>query len=543
MYRVLIIDNEPVIVNGIYNLFLDLDHVELGVLKAYSASEALGLLAKHTVDIVFADIQMPGMNGLELQQAIMKSWPRCKVVFLTGYTEFSYVQTAMRNGGFDYVLKTEGDERILEALDSAIASIQAFNEKDRLIEDAKRELHKAKPILQKEFLHGMLDGNSAWSKDMLQHKLEELGLTLLADPPLLLAIGRIDEWSASYSVSDRLLLLFAIHNIAQDYLTHCSIHYVSYDRNKFVWFIQKPGLEAKAGDTFSQTVQESLESIQSACKQMLKTTVSFVTHRNPCPWEDVPSIFRDLKRLLGRGLGLGNEILLTDTITASEAVQTEVYRDPSTGNSRTKLLLLESYLESGSFKEFSSLCHAMLGTATSSSRYSFVEIYYAIATMILTYMNQMEMTSELMQLPEIDGLMRIEEHESWESAAQFFEDVARVLAERIRKEQKENSNIIVDMLHQYIQERMEDDLSLTRLAEVVSLNPSYLSRLYKQMTGHGLAEYIAEKRIEKATLLLAKSSLKIHEIARQVGLEQGYFIKMFKKYVQMTPHEYREALS
>lgn len=107
MYRVLIIDNEPVIVNGIYNLFLDLDHVELGVLKAYSASEALALLAKHTVDIVFADIQMPGMNGLELQQAIMKSWPRCKVVFLTGYNEFSYVQTAMRNGGFDYVLKTE----------------------------------------------------------------------------------------------------------------------------------------------------------------------------------------------------------------------------------------------------------------------------------------------------------------------------------------------------------------------------------------------------------------------------------------------------
>lgn len=323
----------------------------------------------------------------------------------------------------------------MEALDSAIASIQAFDEKDRLIEDAKRELHKAKPILQKEFLHGMLDGDSAWSKDMLQNKFEEVGLTLLADPPLLLAIGRIDEWSASYSVSDRLLLLFAIHNIAQDYLPHCCIHYVSYDRNKFVWFIQKPGLEDKAGNTFSQTVQESLESIQSACKQMLKTTVSFVTHRKPCLWEDVPSIFSDLKRLLGRGLGLGNEILLTDTITASEAVQTEAYRDQSTGTSRTKLLLLESYLESGSFKEFSSLCHAMLGTAA-SSRYSFVEIYYAVATMILTYMNQMEMTSELMQLPEIDGLMRIEEHESWETAAQFFEDVARVLAERIRKEQR-----------------------------------------------------------------------------------------------------------
>jgi two-component system response regulator YesN len=67
---------------------------------------------------------------------------------------------------------------------------------------------------------------------------------------------------------------------------------------------------------------------------------------------------------------------------------------------------------------------------------------------------------------------------------------------------------------------------------VVYLNPSYLSRLYNQTTGHGLTEYISEKRMEKAKALLKQTSFKIHEIARQVGLEVGYFIKLFKKHLK-----------
>ncbi|MCD9020403.1 response regulator [Cohnella silvisoli] len=544
MYRVLIIDNEPVIVDGLYDLFQDVEHVELGVLKAYSASEALDQLSKHTIDIVFADIHMPGMNGLELQKTITKSWPRCKVIFLTGFNEFAYVQTAMRNGGFDYVLKTEGDERILEALNTAIASIQDYSKTERFIEEARQDMYLAKPLLQKEYVISLLNGERQYS-DNIQLRFTELGISLSTAVPLLLIVGRVDEWLDAYTVSDRQLLMFAIHNIAQEYFSYAALVPVSYDPTKFIWLLQPKEAETVNWEKFVRPVHETLDSIQSSSKNVLKITISIVTHSKPCSWNDLPSVFNNLNRLLGRGLGLGKEILLTDSDTAEKTTVPlslgagSAGNDPVMPSHRKNIPMLEYYLESGASQEFSSLCRTMLQSAA-HDHYAYAEIYYSIATLVLSYLNRMEATKNLLERQDFDGLMQMDDHNTWKAAASYFEGVVDLLFVKRLDEKEEKSHSIITRLQQYIQGNLDNDLSLTRLSEVVYLNASYLSRLYKQTTGHGLAEYIAEKRINKASALLRDTSLKIHEVARQVGLEQGYFIKMFKKYIHMTPQEYRE---
>lgn len=73
------------------------------------------------------------------------------------------------------------------------------------------------------------------------------------------------------------------------------------------------------------------------------------------------------------------------------------------------------------------------------------------------------------------------------------------------------------------------------------LNPVYLFRAYKQLTGQNLSRYISDRRIEKARGLLSDSSLKISEISCQVGYESpAHFSRIFKKNTGMTPQEYRE---
>jgi len=208
-------------------------------------------------------------------------------------------------------------------------------------------------------------------------------------------------------------------------------------------------------------------------------------------------------------------------------------------NLRRTIPLLESYLEGGAAQEFASLCGGMLQSAAHDP-YLYTETYYSIATMILSFLNRTEATQDLLERQDFDGLMRIDDHPDWEAAAHYFENVAALLFVKRHDEQAEKSHSIITRLHQYIKDHLHDDLSLTRLSDVVNLNASYLSRLYKQTTGHGLAEYIAEKRVDKAAALLRETALKIHEVATQVGLEQGYFIKMFKKYTHATPQEYRE---
>ena len=83
------------------------------------------MLNQTKIDVVLSDIRMPGISGLDLQDEIMKRWPNCKVIFLTGYNEFELVQKAVREGAVNYILKTEGDEEILDSVKKAIALIRS----------------------------------------------------------------------------------------------------------------------------------------------------------------------------------------------------------------------------------------------------------------------------------------------------------------------------------------------------------------------------------------------------------------------------------
>jgi two-component system response regulator YesN len=79
------------------------------------------------------------------------------------------------------------------------------------------------------------------------------------------------------------------------------------------------------------------------------------------------------------------------------------------------------------------------------------------------------------------------------------------------------------------------------VAEELSMNPAYISRLFKQMTGQTFVEYLKRIRIEKSKELLLNSSLKINEVGRRVGYEHSYyFIKVFKELMGLTPGEFKK---
>lgn len=97
MYRLLIVDDEPYIVDGLQALVEQWDlPEELDVRCAYSADEALEAADLAKIDVCLTDIRMPGMDGIRLQGEMLRRWPQCKVIFLTGYDDFEYAQSAIR---------------------------------------------------------------------------------------------------------------------------------------------------------------------------------------------------------------------------------------------------------------------------------------------------------------------------------------------------------------------------------------------------------------------------------------------------------------
>ena len=77
---------------------------------------ALELIEKHHPQVVFTDISMPVMDGLELARRIKYSYPGMVVVIISGYSDFAYAQQAIQYGVFNYLLKPVEDEKLSDVL-------------------------------------------------------------------------------------------------------------------------------------------------------------------------------------------------------------------------------------------------------------------------------------------------------------------------------------------------------------------------------------------------------------------------------------------
>lgn len=100
----------------------------------------------------------------------------------------------------------------------------------------------------------------------------------------------------------------------------------------------------------------------------------------------------------------------------------------------------------------------------------------------------------------------------------------------------------IDQLDAFMKSNLHHSLTRDDLAQVVALSPAHLARLYRQATGHTLADRLTELRIERAKQLLVSSSLPMTHIALEIGFNSSsHFSHMFLKHVGVSPLAYRQA--
>ena len=136
---------------------------------------------------------------------------------------------------------------------------------------------------------------------------------------------------------------------------------------------------------------------------------------------------------------------------------------------------------------------------------------------------------ELSQIRDPDNML------SW-LKRRVIQPYLKELSDRAAQHLKE----MVEQTVVYIHEHYMEDLSLDECANLAGTHSYTLSRLFKQITGVNFIEYVTSIRLEKAKELLRYSDKRIHEIAAEVGYQQRYFNRIFKKHVGVTPGQYRE---
>ncbi|WEG73674.1 response regulator transcription factor [Vagococcus intermedius] len=105
-FTLLIIDDEPIIRRGLANSVKKNTTIFTTILQAESANEALAYAKTlPKPDVIFADINLPDMNGLDLIKQLKYLIPNTLVVVISGYDDFSYARQAIHLQVFDYLLK------------------------------------------------------------------------------------------------------------------------------------------------------------------------------------------------------------------------------------------------------------------------------------------------------------------------------------------------------------------------------------------------------------------------------------------------------
>jgi two-component system response regulator YesN len=542
MLKLMIVDDEPIIVDGLYETFRGMDNAELEIYRAYTPAQALETVSRYKLDLVFTDIRMPGMTGLELQQRILNQWPRCKIVFLTGYNDFTYAQQAIRAGGYDYILKTEGEDKVLEAYHKAVRDISFQLEEEQLLRKAHKTMREAIPALQKDYLLHLTDDDVPEQTESRMKRFRELQIPLRADAPVLPLICRIDDWFERMNYSDKSLLHYAIQNIVEEYLQDAILTSSAIQSNQLLFMLQ-PKPEFAGEGRFPGVVEQTLDSIQSTCKSLLKLPVSLALSARFVSWEGLGKQLAKLNVLLRRGIGQNREIILTEREQPGEKhAGVDPVEELDFSLLRKKIKQLEVYLENGQQDNF---CRTFIELAQNGRELApFIrqQIFYSIALMLIQNMNQLQITAEIAQQTDIQAKLTMDAFRPWDASCSDLLEVSALVYQFKSKEAADKSVELVEQLKQFIQVHLHEDLSLTRLAGIVYLNPSYLSRFFKQMTGIVLSDYIIGLRLAKAKLLLIETEQKIQDIAPQVGFDSpAYFIRLFKKETNVTPIEYREA--
>lgn len=119
--RVFIVDDHPMVVEGMRSMLQQLDGVEVCG-HATNARSCLGYFVKNTADVVLLDINLPDQNGIEVCQTLLQQNPTLKIIALTNFDQLTYIQRMKDVGAKGYLLKNASLDEIEQALQAVTSN-------------------------------------------------------------------------------------------------------------------------------------------------------------------------------------------------------------------------------------------------------------------------------------------------------------------------------------------------------------------------------------------------------------------------------------
>ncbi|CAM3212675.1 AraC family transcriptional regulator [Paenibacillus lupini] len=512
--KIMIVDDEVIIRNGLSTV---INWEELGfklLPPAASAEEALARFPDEQPNIVLSDIQMTGMNGINLAAEIKMKWPDTEIIILTGFDMFSYAQQAIREGVSDYLLKSSRPEEIIRAAMKAKQRLQVRWEsikkesrgrsafRDRLLESLTRE--------------GTLSDQSVESASEL---LPHLGLE---EPPLSLQVLLLAASGWGGRPDDSSLAHFAVANIVQEILPCETL--LHKDRVLVV-------MNNKAGETV-----DKLEKELGRVSRKLKCKLYVAVGSTVGSIEELRRSFKEAEHAFTyRSISSTNE----DTF-----IRYELVKDRTGGKrvcSEEEEARFIAIAKSGSIIDLRHWVDETIAAQLSDPEVTPDSLQAYLNSIVLSGHRFLErVTATVGEPPPVAEPLRPDVLNQSENSYVVLFRLLNSIMDLYRETMSGDRVSYIKRAITYIRDHLDRNLTLQQVAKHVHLNPNHFSEVFKRETGFTYIEFVTKERISRAKELLDSTPIKISDIAGRVGYEDvKYFGQLFKKATGQTPSEYR----
>ncbi|GAB2557920.1 response regulator transcription factor [Gracilibacillus alcaliphilus] len=549
MYRLLIVDDEPIIVDGLIQLFVEQEELHVDLYSAYSVKAAMAQAVKVKIDILITDMRMPEKNGLRLVDELQALWPQCRIIFLSGYDTFDYVYDAVKRNIDSYILKTESDDVLLQAVQKSITKIEEERSLHHLIESSKRQYDLMIPYAKRDLLEMAVKGE--YSLDHWNHSMIDKSIfTIHLNEPWLTIAAKIEEQGLTKANRSRQQCLYYLQHLFQHELhEQLAVEYVTVDQLA-VWFVQPKQLQGVFYEqeqpqwlVIKEYLKGFLENGQENCYRLTQMTISFVLSEHPSNLDDVSEDFAQVDETIKMMSYFSGEMMIVDLSEENPFLKGKL-ASSKTPTWKNDLHILESMIIEGDYRQAMDIIDRLFEGLFHVPEYSKIEVtefLYAISHLLLGFLHHKDLyhfvgkdNDAFMQ--EVMGKIPII-LDSKEKIAYLTE---KICAYQLMNK-KEGKNNIITFVNKYIKEHIAGDLSLVAIAKAVHFNPSYLSRFYKEQSGTNISDYINQLKLHKAEYYLSETDLFIQDIACKLGFSSpSYFTMFFRKYKNQSPQDYRE---
>lgn len=529
LLKVLIVDDEHLVRNLLRHC-INWEEIGYKILgEASNAHEALDLVEQLRPDVIFTDIYMPFMDGLEFGRIVFERHPYIKIVVLTGYEEFEYAKKSIKIGISDFLLKPINDDEIRKVAVNLKEKIEADRQQTAEYDRMKRQLEDNFPYLKERLLNKLIQNTFTYKDIRLQ--LDYFHIIINPSYVQIAAIepSRSDITDAP-GEEERLLLNMQCSELVSKYFRDDDFVTVFFDSSQNIIVLNcEPDID------FS----DCLEAIRTLLINKLKCQVCIGVGNTYDNVSRIKTSYKEACDALNYKIIAGkNQVINYNDISFSHTKTHTIQND--------NIDALAFYIRAGLKKKSSDYIEVAFSEENLSGNSINIDSIRVLASSIISVL--LNVITEI----EIDIPIIFSDNQPFEQVfkidtlpemKKYLLKLSETTINTILSIQNKKVNQVIEDIKKHLQDNLSHpELSLSNTAKKFYMNASYLSRIFKQETGFTFVEYLTKIRMDKAIKLIKETNLKAYQVAEKVGISNPhYFSICFKKWAGVSINDFKKA--